>query len=214
MTQYDVTNHLIYELLGCSLLELEKSFWAVRLDRTVNGKKETEWVCERRTVHSWQKGEERNLDWGLDLVSSGDYRHITELWLFCPPSSTSPLGNTAYFPIKTACTGFQFKIASADFGPYQTRYVEAHVIGRVMNSLGNCEFFAFDYREGGLLTPQWRAPFPNPVDGTPFYPCINYTVRNFGRVYDQSREKWHDAMWRPNLVPPGVLELSQLGVEL
>src|SRR5439155_5145109 len=129
---------LVEELLGCSLLQIDRSWWAVRLNTG-------EWISEARVHTDIYKGVERHFDWTLDLVANGDVMKITELWLLCPSSRTSPLGNTARLVITEPGTAFQFKIGTADSNIVTTeRNPQAHIIGKILNKEnGDCECFIY-----------------------------------------------------------------------
>ncbi len=207
---------LITELLGCPLLEITRSYWAAKLNA---GGDASEWVCEARMVHNWRKGEQRQIDWMDDIVATGDCRKVTELWLLCPPSRTSPLGNTARLPITRPGSAFQFKIATHDtaiIGP-GVRNQQAHVIGRVDDTEGNCTCFAWDIVQDGLLTPETTVydPITRHIivndDGTPYHP-LKTNVRTFG--WRLCNNKPVAGMWRPSLAPLGALALDRLGVAL
>ena len=204
---------LVDELLGCPLLEITRSYWAVRRD-------DDKWICEAQYVHDWRKGERRHLDWPNDIRATGDCKRIKELWLLCPPSKTSPLGNTARIPIHRPCSAFEFKIATADFvGIVGTgkRTVQCHIIGRVNESDGSCVCFAWDPIEDGLITPETTVydaatgHIKVNDDGTPFYP-MHTNVHSFGwRIWQHRRTP---GMWRESLAPVGLLDYRQLGVVL
>jgi hypothetical protein len=184
---------LIEELLGCPLQRLTRSFWAAKLNTG-------EWVSEARTVHDWRKGEQRQIDWMDDIVATGDCNKIVELWLFCPPSQTSPLGNTARLPITRPGSAFQFKIATHDspiVGPGR-RTLQAHIVGRVDDAKGNCTCFIYDPVQDGLLTPE-----------TPIYTPLQGERRYAGKTNVNS---FHS--WRPSLAPLGQLALDRIGVTL
>lgn len=143
----DSTSELAYQLLGCSILQIDRSWWAVRL-------RGDEWLCEARLHRDMYKGEERHYEWYEDLVCNDDCQYIKELWLFCPPNNLSPMGNTACLPILEPGTAFDFKIArvSSNFGEtWKTQ--EAHIIGRVDNKeTGACTCFIWDERYQVLCT--------------------------------------------------------------
>src|SRR6266849_2969517 len=121
MSQLDATNQLVHQLLGCSLLQITKSYWAVRLDND-------EWLCEARVHTDLYRGVERHFEWYEDLVANGDCMRIKELWLLCPPNRLSPLGNTARLPIVEPGTAFDFKVATADSNIAATwKTQEAHI---------------------------------------------------------------------------------------
>lgn len=104
------------------------------------------WWCEEDTVTDFLIGR-RRLDWTLDIVSTGDWRKIKELWLFCPPTPLNPAGNTARLPIVMPGTAFQFKVATFDSVIVEgRRSVQAQIIGRVNDvETGDCECMVFDY---------------------------------------------------------------------
>lgn len=182
---------LIYELLGCSLLQIKRSFWAAKLSTG-------EWVSEARFVHDFRKGEQRRIDWMDDICATGDCKLITELWLLCPPSKTSPLGNTARLPIVRASSAFQFKVATHDtygvVGP-GVRTLQAHIIGRVDNAEGDCTCFIWDPVQDGLLTPE-----------TPIFEREGH--------YAGKTNVNHFHSWRPSVAPLGQLALDRIGVML
>lgn len=190
---------LVEELLGCSLLSINRSFWAVKLSTG-------EWICEARMI--LDKGIVRPFDWSLDLVGTGDTSRIVELWLLCPPSPTSPLGNTARMVIDESGTAFQFKVTQVDTTIVTTcSYPQAHVIGRVVNKeTGACECFIWDEKQQGLLTPETR--IYDPATGTARrYPDGTLVYAGRTSVYN-----FHS--WRPNIAPLGRIALDTLGVKL
>ena len=149
------TNQLAYHLLGCSLLQLDRAWWAVRL-------KGDEWVCEARTHTDPYTGQERHFEWYEDLVQNDDVKDIIELWLFCPPNHLSPLGNTARLPIIEPFTAFNFKIAHATSNFIETwRGCEAHIIGRVdSKATGDCTCLIWDEKYQ-MLTQPWQTNIHN-----------------------------------------------------
>lgn len=193
---------LIKDLLGCSLLQIDRSYWAVKLNTG-------EWLCEARVKTDLYNGRERHFDWSNDLVANGDVLKITQIWLLCPPSQTSPLGNTAYLTITEPGTAFQFKVAAVDSNITATsRQAIAHVIGKVINKeTGDCECFIWDEVQQGLITPETQIYDPitrgikRGKEGTPVYAGKN-------NVYD-----FHS--WNPGSIAHlGRLELRTLGVRL
>ena len=204
---------LVDELLGCPLLEIDRSYWAAKRD-------DGTWLCERKTVHDWQRGTERHLDWGLDIAATGDCARLTEVWLLCPPSKISPLGNTARIPLHRPYSAFSFKIGTADtmgiVGPSK-QTMQAHIIGRVNDADGNCVCFAWDPIEGGLITPETTVYDPRTghiktkPDGTPLYPMYT-NVNHFGQL--KVGDAFLPAMWRESLAPLGKLAYDRLGVRL
>jgi hypothetical protein len=193
---------LIDELLGYPLLEITRSYWAVKLDTG-------EWVSEARVKTDLYKGEERHFDWSNDLVANGDVARIKELWLLCPPSKTSPLGNTARLVITEPNTAFQFKVATADSNFAATsRTVQAHIIGKITNKeTGACECFIWDSVQEGLITPDTKifdASEPDFVKKNKYgFPILagKTNVYNF-----------HS--WRDGIAPLGRLELNTIGAKI
>ena len=161
----DPTNQLVYQLLGCSLLQIDRAWWAVRLDND-------EWLCEARMHTDLYKGTERHFEWYEDLVANDDCLRIRELWLLCPPNRVSPTGNTARIPILEPGTAFDFKVAGASSNFVTTsRYQEAHIIGRVDDKAsGTCTCMIWDARYDCLCEPyhtnirhfgRWRENLPD-----------------------------------------------------
>lgn len=191
---------LVEDLLGCPLAALPRSFWAVKL------KDPDAWMCEARVVTDIARGEERLFDWSLDLVATGDVLRVKELWLFCPPSITSPLGNTARLTITDPGTAFQFKVGTAHANGI--RQVEAHIIGRVLEKEeGSCECFIWDTAQNGLITPN-----------TPIWDSATRQSKRdaAGNLVFAGKTSVYDFhSWRPDsLAPLGRLELETLGVKL
>lgn len=147
-TEHDATTGLVYQLLGCSLLEIDRSYWAVKLDNE-------EWICEARVHIDATTGVERHYQWYEDIVSNGDGAHIKELWLLCPANNVSPLGNTARIPIVEPWTAFDFKVAHASSNIARSwNTQEAHIIGRVDDrGTGDCTCFIWDCRYNTLCQP-------------------------------------------------------------
>lgn len=200
---------LIYELLGCSLLQITRSYWAAKLNTD-------EWVSEARTVHDWRKGESRQIDWMDDLVATEDCNKIVELWLLCPPSQTSPLGNTARLPIVHPGSAFQFKVATHDtagiVGP-GIRTMQAHIIGRVDNAEGDCTCFIYDPVQDGMLTPETQIYDPLQGVGRDEQGNILYSRAYTGKYAGKTNVN-HFHSWRPSLAPIGQLALDRIGVTL
>lgn len=181
----------------------ETSYWAAKL------KDPDEWVCERdvgdaRAV-KWVTQEEhagsarrpidqiiapRPMSWSLDIVGSGDWQRITELWLFCPMSPTSPAGNTARLPITTPGTAFELHVKTVDSNLVQSVHsLQAQIIGRVMDSTGECECFIYDDTLEGMIA-LWRS-----------------NVYHFGT--------WRPPIpGKPAIAPLGPLNLKVLGIHL
>jgi hypothetical protein len=127
----------------------------------------------------------RQADWSLDIVGSGDYKKIEELWLICPPTATSPLGNTARLPIEMPGTAFQLKVAFVESdGVNSARSLQAQLIGRVTDvETGDCECFIFDYGWQVMSTP-WKS-----------------NVKRFGT-------------WRSEVAPLTQLNYTVVGIDL
>lgn len=200
---------LIYELLGCPLQMITRSYWAAKLNTG-------EWVSEARFVHDFRKGEQRRIDWMDDICATEDCELITELWLLCPPSKISPLGNTARLPIVRPGSAFQFKVATHDthgvVGP-GVRTLQAHIIGRVDNAEGDCTCFIWDPVQDGLLTPE--TPIYDPILGgkRDEQGNILYSRAYTGRYAGKTNVN-HFHSWRPSLAPIGQLALDRIGVTL
>jgi hypothetical protein len=112
------------------------SYWSVLL---TTGKR---W-SERQLVPTLKAGQRglRKLDWGDDIVSTGDIRKLKELTLHCPD------GRTAVLEINPDMPAFQFKTRSLDTLGASGNSLEFQVIGRVIDKAsGRCECFAWDYR--------------------------------------------------------------------
>jgi hypothetical protein len=192
---------LIEDLLGCPLQQITRSYWAVKLSTG-------ERLCEARVTTDLLRATERHFDWTLDLVATSDVLKIKELWLLCPPSKTSPLGNTARLDISEPGTAFQFKIAMVDsaIASMVDRSVQAHVIGRVTNKeTGACDCYIYDPVEGGMITPETQ--IYDPVQGI-------RKDENGQPVYAGRTNVYSFHSWRPGLAPPGQLHLDRLGVRL
>ena len=194
---------LASQLLGCSLMDITRSYWAVKLHAP------DEWICEARMVTDVLQGRERHFDWSNDLVATGDVRRITELWLLCPPSRTAPLGNTARLPILESGTAFQLKIATVDTSLALTaRQQQGHIIGRVVDKLtGACECFIWDEEQQGLLTPE-----------TPIYDPLSFDFKQrdaLGHLTTAGKTSVYDFhAWKPSIAHLGRLDCATLGLTL
>ena len=92
-------------------------------------------------LESGKERSERQIDWGNDLVSTGDVRRIREVRLHCPDGRTATLEITPDMP------AFQFKTKALDMIGAYGMALEYHVIGRVNDKVtGRCECFIWDYR--------------------------------------------------------------------
>lgn len=117
----------------------QRSYWAAK---RVDGK----WLCELDLIDDG-KGGKRQLDWTLDLVSAGDLVRpgIKELWLFCPPSLSRPLGQSDFFHIDPEHPGFQLKVGLLYAWGMEGRKMEAQLIGRVEDmATGECDCKIWD----------------------------------------------------------------------
>src|SRR6266487_809526 len=112
------------------------AYWSLTL---TSGK---EW-SEQSLVGTLRKGQAgvRQLDWGDDIVSTGDVHKVKELRLHCPD------GRVAVLEIADGMEPFQFKTKSLDMLGAGGNDLEYQVIGRVIDKgTGRCECFAWDYR--------------------------------------------------------------------
>src|SRR5579859_3897166 len=111
------------------------SYWSVLLN---TGRR---W-SERQLLPTFRQGQRglRRLDWGDDLVSTGDIFRIKELTLHCPD------GRQATLEITERGTAFQFKTRSLHMIGAGGTPLEYQVIGRVIDKAsGRCEAFIWDY---------------------------------------------------------------------
>ena len=192
---------LVEELLGCSLLDITRPYWAVKLSTGT-------WVCEAHTKTDLRTGSVRYFDWSNDLVASGDVLKIAQLWLLCPSSKRSPLGNTAWLQITESGTAFQFKVSTVDSIVVESvRSLQAHIIGKVTNKeTGDCEVFIWDTYQQGLITPTTR-----------IYDSLTNSYRkdsNGNPVYAGKANVYNFHSWREGIAPLGRLELSTVGVRI
>jgi hypothetical protein len=138
-----------------------QSYWSVLL---TTGKR---W-SEHDLVPTWQAGVRgvRKLDWGNDIVSSGDIKRVKEITLHCPDK------RTAVLEIADPGTAFQFKTRSLTVLTEDGGGLEFQVIGRVVDKVsGRCECFIWDY---------------HPKPGEPNLVAYKSTIREFGA--------WRDTM--------------------
>jgi hypothetical protein len=83
----------------------------------------------------------RKLDWGEDLVTTGDIYRVKELKLHCPD------GRVAVLEITPDTPPFQFKTNTLDMIGADGINIEYMVIGRVVDKAsGRAECFIWDYR--------------------------------------------------------------------
>jgi hypothetical protein len=171
---------IIQSVLGATVGKLlkDRCYWAVKLSDG-SWQSELDWRVDNRFPNSI-----RPFDWTLDLVATGDVLKIKELWLFCPPNKTSPLGNTARLPITEPGTAFQFKTASVHGFATDNKVIEAQIIGRVTNKeTGECECFIWDYQLNCMSQP------------------YKTSIYNF-------------SSWRDGIVAPGLLSVEALGIRV
>src|SRR5687767_4806805 len=170
---------LINSILGATVGKFfgDRAYWGAKLS-------DGSWRCELDERHEIRTASMRPFDWTLDMVDTGDVLKIKELWLFCPPTPLSPLGNTARLPIKEPGTALQFKVGNLFEMGAVGRNVAGRIIGRVDNKeTGECTCFIWD-EELRVMSAPWRS-----------------NVYNFGS-------------WRDGIAPQGRLNLDTLGVRL
>jgi hypothetical protein len=176
--------------------EPDRSYWAVHL------KDPDVWRCEMDTVTDLRIGGQRNLDWTLDLASTGDWKRITELWMICPPTAISPAGNTARLPITVPGTAFQLKVGFLDsnIGQSLKRQV-AQMIGRVVNEeTGECEVWCYDYGAQALIVHE--------LDGVTVPQEGNHMLKQ--KAYGPWKTNVYNVgTWRPNI--PGMPSVAPIG---
>lgn len=117
-------------------LVMSSSYWRVTL---TSGR-----VLSERSLFPLQGG--RDVDWTLDLLTTGDILKVRELTLVCPGFKVGRLA------ISEPGSAFQFKTASvfAQDGRMDKR-IEAQVIGRVDDKArGTCTCWIWD-RQLGLI---------------------------------------------------------------
>lgn len=117
-------------------MDPQLAFWSVLL---TSGK---EW-SEHSMVGTMRKGQAglRQLDWALDIVSTGDVHRVKEIRLHCPD------GRTAVLEIADGMEPFQFKTKALNMIGAGDSFLEYQVIGRVIDKAsGRCECFIWDYR--------------------------------------------------------------------
>lgn len=163
------------------------SYWAIK-------RNDGTWLCELDPVS--RLAGPQHLDWTLDIASTDDWKHITELWMICPPTPLSPTGNAARLPIEIPGTAFQTKVGmvQSTIGE-STKGCKAQIIGRVDDfETGAATCFVFDYTLPGMIA-NWQTHI-----GLERQPAMG--------------------LWRPNLpgqpsfAPIGRLSLPVLGIHL
>jgi len=112
------------------------SYWKVEL---TSGKELTEDALSFDFIRGI-----RNIDWALDLVSTGDVGKIRELKL-CTPHGVASL------PILEPYTAFQLKVGTKVLLGGSERVLQAHIIGRVDDrETGKCTAVIWDVIEQKL----------------------------------------------------------------
>lgn len=140
-------NNFVKTALGAiiSPFAIKHALWCVKL---ANGR----FLSECDLVRDYSLQRKRPFDWTLDLVNTGDVMQIRELWMVCPPSPTSPLGNTARLPITEPGTAFQFKTKHLSLGVGEPVFHQ--IIGRVDDkATGACTYFVWDHLLRAMSTP-------------------------------------------------------------
>lgn len=120
--------------------------WAVRLSTGA-------FLSEQDSVKDPQHPRgERSFSWTLDLVGTGDWKRIRELWLLCPPSPGNPLGQGAQLVIERPGTAFQFCVGFVHGGAGSGQNMACQLIGRVDDPLsGESTCFAWDTEAQALV---------------------------------------------------------------
>jgi hypothetical protein len=117
-----------------TLVQPMTSHWEVEL---TSGKV----LNERETKTDLLKGMTRLVDWSLDLVATGDVRHIKQLRMYCPDV---PL--PVVLDITESGTAFQLKVGNVSIGGGGHSMI-AQIIGKVTNKeTGDCECYVWDWR--------------------------------------------------------------------
>jgi len=138
-----------------NMIDPQLSYWSVLL---TSGR---EW-SEHHMIPTMRKGQAgvRQLDWGDDIVSTGDIHRVKEIRLHCPD------GRTATLEIADGMEPFQFKTKSLDMIGAGGNSLEYQVIGRVIDKVsGRCECFIWDYK---------------PKPGEPNLVAYKSTIYHFG----------------------------------
>lgn len=145
-------------------------------------------ITENQLVYDFSRACHRQIDWALDLNTTGDLLKIKELWLVLPGGYKTALRDGVERPIMLQITepgtAFQFKHALFDSLGGDGKNVEAQVIGKITNKeTGDCECWIWDK-----------------VDGLIEYKS---NINNFG-------------MWRRNtgLLPLTKLSIEVMGLRL
>lgn len=159
----------------------DRPYWAAKLDQDDGGSR---WICELDQVSDLRRATKRDMDWTLDVVGSGDHKRIKELWMFCPKTRYSPLGNTATLRFRLPQErqrAFVLKRGSLSLFHRSLDYL---IIGKVTDDLvGSCECFIWDDKLRVMSSP------------------YHTNVRNF-------------TAWRDGVMPIGKLSYDVLGLTL
>lgn len=145
-------------------------------------------LTEYQLVYDFGRACHRQIDWSLDLNTTGDLYKIKELWLICPGGHRTTFRGGVERPIRLEITepgtAFQFKHGTFNTLGVTSKNVEAQIIGKITNKEdGDCICWIWD-RIHGLIEYQSN-------------------INNFG-------------MWRPNsgLIPLTKLSLEVVGLRL
>lgn len=125
------------------ILDPTQAYWTIKLK---SGKVWSEHSLVT-TNKAGQKGF-RLLDWGDDIVSTGDVHKVTEIRMHCPDG-----GPDAVLEIADGMEPFQFKARTINMLGAGGNNLEYMVIGRVTDkATGECECFIWDYRPTPEMT--------------------------------------------------------------
>ncbi len=160
-------NELLFGLLGNrSLLQIDRPYWAVKLD-------DDTWVSEAVSKIDLVRGIERLTDWSADVVANDLTSRIRELWMFCPASRLAPTGNTVRVPILPEQRAIQFKNGSFDTTIVAgKKMMAAMIVGRLDDrASGECTCFVWDCQQQALYV-NWKTNLYRPFgkwreDGPP-----------------------------------------------
>ena len=162
------------------IIDPTQAYWSIRMR---NGKT---W-SQHSLIPTNRKGQKgfRLLDWGNDIVSTGDIGRIAELKMHCPNGAP-----TAVLEISEGMWPFQFVARSMEMLGGNANKVEYMVIGRILDlDTGQAECFVWDYRP----TPQMTS---------------NLLALNFNFYTDRF------GYWRDTVTPMGTLSMTAQGLQL
>ncbi len=110
------------------IIDPRLAYWSILM---VSGKT---W-SEHSLVGTWKKGIKgvRKLDWGEDIVTTGDIYKIKELKLHCPDGRVAILELTEPGEMRSRWPSFQFKTKSLHTLGAVGSNLEFQVIGRVVD---------------------------------------------------------------------------------